>query len=140
MPCSGCSSFHEVNPNLKNAWPLEHLWYLFKVTVCGFWQYRLKTWTLPFLSMLRFLRNSSALVLFETVILFTALWVIANTSLTRVDNWPTFWWNKIGCNNAINVFFFFNWDSLHTRLNNNYKAWSYKKKKHKKIKAYRKSV
>ena len=27
------------------------------------------------------------------------------------------------------------WDSLHARLNNHYKAWSYKKKKHKKIKA-----
>ena len=39
----------------------------------------------------------------------------------------------------ISVFFlFFNWDSLHARLNNHYKAWSYKKKK--KIKAYRKSV
>ena len=35
---------------------------------------------------------------------------------------------------------FFNWDSLHARLNSHYKAWSYKKKKHKKIKAYRKSV
>ena len=32
------------------------------------------------------------------------------------------------------------WDSLHARLNSHYKAWSYKKKKHKKIKVYRKSV
>ena len=31
-------------------------------------------------------------------------------------------------------------DSLHARLNSYYEAWSYKKKKHKKIKAYRKSV
>ena len=30
-----------------------------------------------------------------------------------------------------------NWDSLHTRLNSHYEAWSYKKKKHKKIKAYK---
>ena len=36
--------------------------------------------------------------------------------------------------------FFFNWNLLHARLNSHYKAWSYKKKKHKKIKAYRKSV
>ena len=36
--------------------------------------------------------------------------------------------------------FFFNWDSLHARLNSHYKAWRYKKKKHKKIKAYRKSL
>ena len=34
---------------------------------------------------------------------------------------------------------FFNWDSLHARLNSHYEAWSYKKKKHKKVKAYRKS-
>ena len=37
-------------------------------------------------------------------------------------------------------FLFFNWDSLHERLNSHYKAWNYKKKKHKRIKAYRKSV
>ena len=36
--------------------------------------------------------------------------------------------------------FFFNWDSLHARLNSYYKAWSYKKKKHKKIMAYKKSL
>ena len=29
----------------------------------------------------------------------------------------------------------FNWDSLHARLNSHYKAWSYKKRKDKKIKA-----
>ena len=35
---------------------------------------------------------------------------------------------------------FLNWDSLHARLNHHQKAWSYKKKKkHKKIKGYRKS-
>ena len=33
-----------------------------------------------------------------------------------------------------------NCDSLHARLNTHYEAQSYKKKKHKKIKAYRKSV
>ena len=36
------------------------------------------------------------------------------------------------------LYLFFNWDSLHARLNSDYKAWKYKKKKHKKIKAYRK--
>ena len=35
--------------------------------------------------------------------------------------------------------FLFNWDSLHGRLNSHFGAWSYKKKMHKKIKAYRKS-
>ena len=33
-----------------------------------------------------------------------------------------------------------NWDSFHARLNSHYRAWSYMKKKHKKIKAWRKSV
>ena len=36
--------------------------------------------------------------------------------------------------------FFFNRNSPHARLNSNHEAWSYNKKKHKKIKAYRKSV
>ena len=36
--------------------------------------------------------------------------------------------------------FFFNWDSLHARLISHYKTWSYKNKKYKKIKVYRKSV
>ena len=35
---------------------------------------------------------------------------------------------------------FFYWDSLHARLNSHYEVWSYKKKKYKKIKEYRKSV
>ena len=36
------------------------------------------------------------------------------------------------------LYLFFNWDSLHARLNSHYKAWNSKKKKHKKIKAYTK--
>ena len=72
-------------------WPLGYLWHLLKVTVHGFWQSLVKaTWILPFWSMLRFLMNSFALVVLETVILFTVLWAIANTSLTRIDDWPTF--------------------------------------------------
>ena len=35
---------------------------------------------------------------------------------------------------------YFTWDSFHARLKGQFKAWSYKKKKHKKIKAYRKSL
>ena len=37
-------------------------------------------------------------------------------------------------------FFFFHWDSLHARLNSHYKAWNYKKKKHKRVKTQMKSV
>ena len=37
-------------------------------------------------------------------------------------------------------FLFFNWNSLHARLNCKYEAWSYKKNEHKKIKSYRKYV
>ena len=48
-------------------------------------------------------------------------------------------WMKVMQQNIFCSFFFFkNWDSLHARLNSHYKACSYKKKKHKKIKAYRK--
>ena len=36
--------------------------------------------------------------------------------------------------------FFFNWYSLHARLNSHGEAWSCKKRKHKKVKAYRKSI
>ena len=35
---------------------------------------------------------------------------------------------------------FFNWDSFHASLNSHYKAWSYKKKEAKKIKAYGSSL
>ena len=38
------------------------------------------------------------------------------------------------------IYVYINWDSLHSKLNRHYKAWSYKKKKHKKIKAYMKSL
>ena len=34
---------------------------------------------------------------------------------------------------------FVDWVSLYDRLNSHYEAWSYKKKRHKNIKAYRKS-
>ena len=38
------------------------------------------------------------------------------------------------------TFFFFNWDSLHPKLNSHNEAWSYKKRNTKKITGYRKSV
>ena len=38
------------------------------------------------------------------------------------------------------MIFFFDWHSLHERLYSYYEAWSYKKKKYKKFKTYRKSV
>ena len=31
------------------------------------------------------------------------------------------------------IFFFSNWDSLHARLNSHYKAWSYKKRRKKRL-------
>ena len=43
------------------------------------------------------------------------------------------------CHTRIVGFIFLNLNSLHARLNSHYKAWGYKKKKHKKIKAYWKS-
>ena len=45
--------------------------------------------------------------------------------------------NKLG---KVVIYFFLYWNSLHTRPDIHYEAWHYKKKKYKKIKAYRKSV
>ena len=56
-----------------------------------FWTRSLVSWTLLYWSMLRFLMNSSVLFVLETVILFTAFWEIANTSLTGVNDKFTFW-------------------------------------------------
>ena len=38
------------------------------------------------------------------------------------------------------LFFIFNWDSPHAKLNSHYEVWSYKKKSTKNITGYRKSV
>ena len=40
----------------------------------------------------------------------------------------------------VHLIVFFNWHSLHARLNKHYEVWNYKKKKYKKIKAHMKSV
>ena len=37
-------------------------------------------------------------------------------------------------------YYFLNWDLIHARLSSHYEAWSYEKKKHKKLTAYRKYV
>ena len=50
-----------------------------------------------------------------------------------MQHWAKIKWVK-------NVIPFFNWDALHARLNSYYEPWSCKKKKHKKVKAYKKSV
>ena len=59
---------------------------------------------------------------------------IRGTSLTKL-------YNKLGLESLTSrqwfrylctLHFFFNWDSPHGRLNSHHKAWSYKKKKHKK--------
>ena len=47
-------------------------------------------------------------------------------------------WQRIVSGFFFLFVFVFNWYSLHAKLNSHYKAWSYKKKKKKQIKAYRK--
>ena len=37
-------------------------------------------------------------------------------------------------------YIYINWDSRHAKLSSHYESWSYKKKKYKKIKAFRKSA
>ena len=49
-------------------------------------------------------------------------------------------WDPFSQQVAQMKYIFLNWDSLHERLNSHCKAWSYKKKKRKRIKAYRKSL
>ena len=44
------------------------------------------------------------------------------------------------CERYSSFLVFFNWDLLHASLNSQYEVWSYKEKKHKNIKAYRKFV
>ena len=61
----------------------------------------------------------------------TVFWICAKLQLWKGPEYST-----IPCH----IFFYFHRDSLHARLNSHYDAWSYKKKKHKKIRANRKSV
>ena len=62
-----------------------------------------------------------------------------------IECFPLTYDHLIGFKSRINrhllmVGFFFNCNSLHSRLNSHFNAWSYKKKKHKKIKEGRKSI
>ena len=50
------------------------------------------------------------------------------------------YWDPFSLQAALIKHIYFNLDSLHASLNSHCKAWSYKKKKHKKIKACRKSL
>ena len=66
-----------------------------------------------------------------------------NRTLKFLLKCPCSWFGLLGlfsparCSNKTH---FFNWDSLHARLNSHCKAGSYNKTKHKKIKAYKKSL
>ena len=70
-----------------------------------------------------------------SALLFIYLIKTIRTSYTLKQTWSVFIWLDFLFN--IN---FFNWDSFHARLKSHCEARNYKKKKHKKIKAYRKSV
>ena len=63
------------------------------------------------------------------------------TSLNAKHGTGTYWayWDPFRLKVALMKHILFNCDSLHAKLNSHCKAWSQKKKKHKKIKAYRKS-
>ena len=50
------------------------------------------------------------------------------------------YWDPFSLQVALMKHIFLNWDSLYARLNSHCKTWSYKKKSHKKNKAYRKSI
>ena len=63
----------------------------------------------------------------------------ASTKIMQKNNISNIW-----CNSFHKKFvprkLFFNCDSLCEKLNSHYETWSYKKKKYKKIKSYRKSI
>ena len=87
-------------------------------------------------------------------------WKFFNIAGSLVNEWHSKTWDDKKCSVSLfidlifntyirikNAFYsdkklviFFNCYSLHARLHSHYKAWSYKKKKQKKIKAHRKSV
>ena len=77
-------------------------------------------------------------------LIFCAYWKLG-TLKTFWREHLVFHWRKISYLNltyisSLVLSFLFTWDSLHARLNSLYKAWSYKKKKHKKIMAHRKCL
>ena len=78
---------------------------------------------------------------FLLFILILLLTVLKNLEIfNRIDNWiskRSGWVTESIGGEYVNIPLFFNWDSLHVRLNSHYGEWSYKKKK---IKAYKKSV
>ena len=63
-----------------------------------------------------------------------------NNEKPNAEESKQFWSNIWDNEKEHERIFFFNWYSLHARLNSHYEAWSYKKRKHKKVKAYRKSI
>ena len=98
-----------------------------------------------------YLFQSSGLIIGETIIRFGILKYKAYFGMNRAS---LFFFKILYCIFHISYIFirqcfrsnwevktlFLNWDSLHVRLNSHNKEWSYKKKKHKKIKAYMKSL
>ena len=60
----------------------------------------------------------------------------------KIDIYPAYILKlNLNCEKQILVsVIFLNCDSLHARLNSHYKTWSFKKREHKKIKAYMKSL
>ena len=68
-----------------------------------------------------------------------------SSKILTIPTSPQFLLRLLKSNSLIKLIYclvnFFNWDSLHARLNSQYEARSYKKKKHKKLKhRYKKSV
>ena len=65
--------------------------------------------------------------------IYVQMWAsrFSHTQKNKIlKKWTHFEYNYL--QKPTSALFFFNWDSLHARLNSHYEAWSYKKKKHKK--------
>ena len=118
------------------AWALPHAWEpTQQLQMWVNWQVAL--WN--YLGQLKFLQISpSAAVQWEKsakplVRLLPEHWILPSTAQQGISITSWMWlWPILQC--------LFNWDSLHARLDSHYEAWSYKKKNHRRVKAYRKSV
>ena len=109
-------------------------------------QVSFSTWRLSFCDMKPSKRGPKAMSLLLLEGRLVCMLSLTDHNLTK-PCWICFCWDIsfawiywANCLQPIFFFFFFDWNSLHAKLNIYYKAWSYKKRKHKKIKAYMKSL
>ena len=79
------------------------------------------------------------LLIFQFFGFFTFTWYKKTNDISICKIIPVLFWLELLSIGFLRIAFFY-CDSLHAKLNSHYKTWGYKKKKHKKIQAYRKCL